>query len=148
MAKTIKITSLSQLDALVDEKVMEQQEEYVLLKRGYFYRPNAAGYTDRIAEAGRYSLEEAQLHEYPHDEPVTKQKIEPLPYSTDIAAAWPVVEKMKERGLWPAIVSAGRHGLWRCETCDDLKEGKTAPLAICLCALASVGIEVKLEIEA
>lgn len=48
---------------------------YVLRKRGMFYRPNATGYTDRIEEAGRYTLEEAKRHEYPHDEPVTKWHI-------------------------------------------------------------------------
>lgn len=48
---------------------------YVLRKRGYFYRTNSAGYTAKIEEAGRYTLKEAVLHEYAHDEPVTKHKL-------------------------------------------------------------------------
>ena len=48
---------------------------YVLKKRGYFYRPNAAGYTDRFYEAGRFTLAEAVRHEYPYDEPVTKHHV-------------------------------------------------------------------------
>lgn len=48
---------------------------YVLRKRGYFYRPNASGYTGRIEEAARYTLKEATRREYPHDDPVTKHHI-------------------------------------------------------------------------
>lgn len=48
---------------------------YLLQKRGYFYRPNAAGYTSRIEEAGLYTLQEATRREYPYDEPVTKHHI-------------------------------------------------------------------------
>lgn len=32
---------------------------YLIRKGGYFYRPNAQGYTVSKAEAGRYTLEEA-----------------------------------------------------------------------------------------
>ncbi len=44
---------------------------WLIRKRGYFYRSNAQGYTQCLSEAGRYTLEEAKKHEYPHDEPVT-----------------------------------------------------------------------------
>lgn len=36
--------------------------DYVVMKRGYYYRPNAAGYTAVLSEAGRYTLEEAKAH--------------------------------------------------------------------------------------
>lgn len=44
---------------------------YVLMRRGYFYRPRACGYTDKIEEAGRYSWEEAKEHVHDDHEPVT-----------------------------------------------------------------------------
>lgn len=72
----------------------------------------------------------------------------PVPhYSTDIAAAWEVVEKLKalnENGdfhlehLW---------GFWRVSTCNSPSgwsawtRGQTAPHAICLAALKAVGHE-------
>lgn len=45
-----------------------------LKKRGYWYRPNACGYTDREEEAGGYTLEEAREHAHPDGEPVTIHK--------------------------------------------------------------------------
>lgn len=36
--------------------------DWVLRKRGYFYRPNSQGYTSSIHEAGRYTEAEAKEH--------------------------------------------------------------------------------------
>ena len=36
--------------------------DYVVRKGGYFYRPNAAGYTVSIFEAGRWPKEEADKY--------------------------------------------------------------------------------------
>lgn len=33
--------------------------EFLILKRGYYYRPNSQGYTTNVDEAGLYSFEEA-----------------------------------------------------------------------------------------
>lgn len=67
----------------------------------------------------------------------------------DIAAAWTVVEKMEQNNIYPRIEK--RKTVWACGRLVNLSMSysisPTAPLAICLCALASVGIEVKLEIE-
>lgn len=35
---------------------------YILIKRGLYWRPNAAGYTGLKAEAGHYTLDEARAH--------------------------------------------------------------------------------------
>lgn len=65
-----------QLQAACDRvlKAMEEQnggERVGLMKRGYWYRPDACGYTDRESEAGRYTMEEAKKYEYLRgDEPV------------------------------------------------------------------------------
>lgn len=34
--------------------------QWVIRKRGYFYRPNRAGYTDDINQAGLYSEQDAR----------------------------------------------------------------------------------------
>lgn len=81
-----------------------------------------------------------KAHLYPYyDEPH---------YSTNIAAAWLVVEKLRK--TW-AIELHSREGVWNClvEEGDEVtahyiatKEAETAPLAICLAALAAVGYHV------
>lgn len=60
-----------------------------LKKRGYWYRANARGYTDRQSEAGRYTKEEAKLHEYKRggpDERVTIFPLNPPNYCQDLNA--------------------------------------------------------------
>jgi len=39
---------------------------YLIRKGAYWYRPNAEGYTTNPAEAGRYSLVEADLYTHPN----------------------------------------------------------------------------------
>lgn len=69
------------------------------------------------------------------------------PYSTNIADAWLVVEKMRESELYLKLedFSAG----FRCEfiTCDCELEGMArkyqAPMSICIAALNAKGIDVE-----
>jgi hypothetical protein len=49
------------------------ERPYVVLKRGLFWRPNDRGYTYNIAEAGRYTREEAEARCHPDNEPVTME---------------------------------------------------------------------------
>lgn len=81
------------------------------------------------------------------------------PYSTEISYAWEVVEKMKMTISAPgAPVADGEYcnssELWACEASwvrpktgfrSDVATSSAdpAPLAICLCALKAVGIEVE-----
>ena len=67
---------------------------------------------------------------------------EPKPYSTDIAAAWEVVEKLRQDGHWMTLED---DDIWDC--CFTRKVGKikigfaeadTVPLSICLAALKVV----------
>ena len=39
---------------------------YVICKYGGYYRPNAAGYTNDVTQAGRYTLAEAISHSHPN----------------------------------------------------------------------------------
>lgn len=50
----------AQIEAL--HRALKTEKLFLLMKRGYYYRPNAAGYTDQIREAGRYTAEEANIH--------------------------------------------------------------------------------------
>lgn len=59
---------------------------WVVKKRGYYYRPNAAGYTGHASEAWRIPHEEAKKHEYPYDEPVTIHPAPPLDYVNSLDA--------------------------------------------------------------
>jgi len=64
------------------------------------------------------------------------------PYSTDIAAAWQVVDKLisAECGF---VVSGGGSLPWLATFRNGQAHAETAPLAICLAALKAVGYEVK-----
>lgn len=78
-------------------------------------------------------------------------------FSTDIAAAWEVVEKMKSfqlnlsngNGYWACFFKDNtKNGEWSCPTTITYESAETAPLAICLAALkvmaGGVGQEPKL----
>ncbi len=52
--------------------------QFVLMKRGYYYRVNAQGYTDQLSEAWRVSEAVAKVHARPGDQPVTMHPV-PLP---------------------------------------------------------------------
>lgn len=65
-----------------------------------------------------------------------------LPYSTNIAAAWMLVEKMTQAGNCFSLDDGGADGGWVCVLTvgeDEVYrgDGKTAPLAIVACALAA-----------
>jgi len=41
-------------------------EQYLIIKRGFYYRPNSQGYTSSKAEAGRYTLDDAEDITHPN----------------------------------------------------------------------------------
>lgn len=64
-------------------------------------------------------------------------------YSTDIAAAWLVVQKIESfsliaPGAWYAGGEYHNEDRWCCETATTIAYGDTAPHAICLAALKAV----------
>lgn len=71
------MTNQTQTDRLADE--------YYVRKNGYYYRPNAQGYTVVEAEAGRFTLDEAIAYSYPNgpDGPRDGIRYEPVPTQTD-----------------------------------------------------------------
>ncbi len=73
------------------------------------------------------------------------------PYSTNISAAWEVVEKVSLLG-WERALGKTRDGEWCTlyhdlldsdHRCDFSTRGESAPHAICLAALNAVGVEVQ-----
>ena len=63
------------------------------------------------------------------------------PYSSDIAAAWEVMDKMPQPGIYK------RGSAWRAHSevaTNAWADAETAPMAICLAALKAVGVEVSI----
>lgn len=60
------------------------------------------------------------------------------PYSTDIAAAWEVVDKLKSRAELIQIIFYPLDGTWQCSLRNVVENAKTAPHAICLAALKAI----------
>jgi hypothetical protein len=61
-------------------KITGADKLWLVKKCGYYWRPERAGYTDRIAEAGRYTEDEAKRLEYkPKRAPAQWVTIEPAP---------------------------------------------------------------------
>jgi hypothetical protein len=73
------------------------------------------------------------------------------PYSSDIRYAWQVMEKFKDKGFLFALKNTvgGNYSFSLTDwggMCDTFSaDSNTAPLAICLAALKSVGVEVEVN---
>lgn len=145
-------------DALVAEKVMGWQRvespgmRMTLLMPGVMAQ---AGYSIRMAASwdriGDVSVPVATLSKTVKESGLEwlwrKHARDTLPhYSTDIAAAWAVVEQLHAQHIRVAVI-AYLDGNHRCELRGQgtefllAKEGPTAPAAICLAALKAVGYE-------
>jgi hypothetical protein len=125
----------SELDALVAEKVMEwngtHDVQYVDLDTWYSWCKNCG----KLGEDGEIGHWEPGM-----DQP--KGCAVPPRYSTDITAAWEVVEKMPRLEL---IKYPGGHFFAGTGYADEdgwefEAEAPTAPLAICRAALKAVGL--------
>ena len=116
------------LDALVDEKVMGIQLLHI---------PSGVDWSDGPDERGWFCrLCGAKVKEWSGYEGCTVSKTK---YSSDIAAAWPVVEKLRLH------IDQISDNSWVVSTSHDWNEpditygyGDTAPLAICRAALKAV----------
>ena len=78
--------------------------------------------------------------------PPERSADEPAPYSTDIAAAWRIVEKMAATHALSIDYDPVYPDEWTCwmqGAGDSVSpSAESAPLAICLAALQAVGVEV------
>jgi hypothetical protein len=105
-----------ELDALVAERVMGWRlVENTGLAGGRFWQGHGGSFGD-----------------FPEHSPPA--------FSTDIASAWEVVERMRQRGLLVGVYTADDGSCWQAATSADatLFSAPTAPLAICRAAIAAV----------
>lgn len=104
---TIK-TSVSDeaLSALVAEHVAGFKKSFFLMKRGYYYRPEAKGYTATTEDAGRYSEEEIKLHVAPGEDAVTAHAVPVPPFATSANDVLPLLEKLH---AWQVTHEEGRY---------------------------------------
>lgn len=52
--------------SILGEELDSSGELYLICKYGGYYRPNSRGYTDKVSEAGRYTLSEAIIESHPN----------------------------------------------------------------------------------
>lgn len=119
----------AEMDALISSKIFEVM---AFRATGNWEHENESDYLD---EGEAYYFGEYQ------------ETIRLPKYSTDIAAAWEIVEKLKAAGKWLSISTSfiGTDEKWCCEYSEnniqsevDFVLAETAPLAICRAALLPV----------
>lgn len=128
-----------ELDALVGEKVMGLTRSVVERLARKAFLSNVQQYIGRGC-VGDETWEDDALPE--------KQKfwrqIQIPQYSTDIAAAWKVVEHLTDAEYGVVLSNVRAADTWTCEidrsewAGSEVEDGATAPLAICLAALKAV----------
>lgn len=122
-------------DALVAEKIMNRSQEHKINECDdpYYSQCALCGETNGSTD---WKLKETKCEAHP-------------PYSTDIATAWEVIEKMiKYNPFWEQKNCIDFHLSptsppgWTCNFGDDTTRvyADTAPEAICLAALRAVGV--------
>lgn len=125
---------LRELDAWLHLNVCDGAAFVGLRKRGYWYRENAHGYTDRQSEAGKYTREQAKAHEYLRgDEPVTIHEFDIPHYTTNPADAFEVLKRCAEKcEQMPRIDPIAGRWIWRNLDPHKLEwsEAETLELAI------------------
>ena len=113
------------IDLIAPASAATAERPYVVLKRGLFWRPKDRGYTYNIAEAGRYTREEAEARCHPDNEPVTME----------LASKYESVPTLADRELAIAIIEAVAK--WANETIpvsDEIFREETTALCLPLIA--------------
>lgn len=101
----------AQLSEVFAVEVAEMPPLFTLMKRGYYYRPNANGYTSHLADAWKVTEDVADQHVYPHDEPVTKHSVPRPPFAASADAVLPFI---------PTYADARKTALgWTIEICNE-----------------------------
>jgi hypothetical protein len=140
--KTLTEKELVELDAWIDLNVLNNQKHFGVKKRGYWYRPNACGYTDRESEAWHMTQEQAKEHESTRgDEPVTVHRFQIPRYSIDSASAMIVLEACLNKNYQGEIIKSAKYGFRVRYTSSmmTIEMGEwcqSLPLAICMSAKA------------
>jgi len=137
----------AELNQWIAENVMDAKIFVGLKKRGYWYRPNAHGYTGQQSEAWHITRDEAKKHEYLRgDEPVTICEFDTPKYTTSPADAIAVLEKIVREKCGVKIENVYCDGdNWRIyeSDIDDAVYAETLPLALCLFTKSIFGKDSK-----
>jgi len=76
-------------------------DQWLIVKRGYFYRPDAKGYTAHEPDAWKLPLAEAKKYEYLiGDEPVTLSRASIPNYAEDLNAMHDALQNLTEVELF------------------------------------------------
>lgn len=126
MTDLITITNLPDLNALVAERVLGIEVFYAERSYAYYFAKSL----------GQNPLsKELRKKDNSNDDWVLPR------YSENIAAAWEIAENLRMQ-----LKPRGGDGWWASVSSVNWIEADTAPLAICLAALRSVGVEVDLKL--
>lgn len=93
MPDPLESLSDGELSELFAREVAKTKREFLLIKRGYYYRPNAAGYTANRDEAGRFDEVYADSHVSSTHGEVIKEKCQIPSFATSADAVMPWLEK-------------------------------------------------------
>lgn len=95
---TLDSLSDADLNEVVAAEVARLTPVYLLMKRGLYYRPKAAGYTASREEAGGFTEQEARNECSSTSGEVTMHLLPAPSFATDANAVFPLLEKHQWRG--------------------------------------------------
>ena len=137
----VKVTTLRQLDALVGEHLMEEVPEVYWEDAHAVFRFETE---QEALEAMKRMKAQPNLPAIDWESMSVTQIKSYRPYSSDVAALWSVIDKIstsenplrmhRDKGEWH--VTFGTH-----RECISL----SAPAAVCVAALLTIGVEVDLD---
>ena len=106
---------------------------YLIRKSGAYYRPNSQGYTTNIAEAGRYTLADAEAITHPNgpDGPRDHMSYEPAPVPSP---EHPLRDRGEGIKAWPLFGYAPGRYLCQCVVCGQQFEGDKRAVNCLECA--------------
>ena len=132
----IRVASLAQLDALVGERVAGDTPEVAWQDSYGMFRFSTRGEAEEAIQNSYYRLFWPDLD---WDSATVQEVRQYPPYTTDLGAAWTIVERLGEQGGRTEIRRQGDS--WRAAFAGAEAFAATPAMAICLAALRSRGID-------
>lgn len=133
MPDPLESLSDGELSEVFAVEVAKLSSAFFLIKRGLYYRPNAAGYTNLATEAGRFDSDYAKRETKSTNGEVKWQAASNPPFATSADAVMPWLEKLERADLsrteakeweYDFYITGAKHCV--------IGEGKTLARAICI----------------